>query len=150
MKKNHKGFTLLELLIAATIIGILAVFATISYRNSAADARVAEAKSKLDMVGWAVQRYKLDPSACLAINSQEKLTVENLAACGYLEKDVLEEDDYFLFQVCNGLDSLCPDDTYLACMSGKNNKLPNRYLSTHNYRYCADATGKPVETLGAE
>ena len=32
-------------MIAATIIGILAVFATVAYRNSASDARAASAKA---------------------------------------------------------------------------------------------------------
>ncbi len=152
MKHNRKGFTLIELLIAATIIGILAVFATVSYRNSAADTRVAGARSKLDVLAGAVQRFNLDPSACPAINTYSKLTVANLINCGYLEKALWNEtDEYFDFQICNESSSLCSSGpAYLACMTGISAKLPNHYLKDKGYRYCVDSAGKGVEQLGAE
>ncbi len=152
MIQNKKGFTLIELLIAATIIGILAVFATVAYRSSAADTRVAGAKSKLDVLATAVQRYKLDPAACPGIASSATLTVANLVNCGYLERSLfsVESDEYFTFQICgSSSSSLCSGSTYLACMSGNSSKLPKRYLSSSGYKYCIDTVGKPSETMGA-
>ena len=58
--KNKKGFTLVELLVAATIIGALAVFATINYRQSAAESRWVAAKARADMLWGAMQRFMLD------------------------------------------------------------------------------------------
>ena len=131
MHQNSKGFTLLELLIAATIIGILAVFATVSYRNSAADTRVAGAKAKLEVLANAVQRYNVDPTACQNITSSTQITMGGLGSCGLLESEIFRESDgYFVFQICNGSSaSLCKDTTYLACMSVDGDKLPGRYLA---------------------
>jgi len=58
--KNRKGFTLVELLVAATIIGALAVFATISYRQSAMESRWAAARARADMLWGAMQRFMTD------------------------------------------------------------------------------------------
>ena len=57
---NKRGFTLLELLIAATILGLLAVFATMSFRYSASDNRIAAAKIKTAQLAAAVQSFRLD------------------------------------------------------------------------------------------
>ncbi len=146
MNINAKGFTLLELLIAATIIGILAVMATVSFKNSAGDTRVAGAKSKLNALGMAVQRYKIDPRACPSIPNSSSLSISNLVNCGYLE-DTQWSDNYFSYSICAGGSSGCPSSSYLACMTGTNSKLPARYRGT--YRYCLDENGSPVETMGS-
>ena len=154
MLKKKQGFTLLELLIAATIIGILAVFATVSYRNTVADTRVAGARAKLDVLAGAVQRYRLDPSACPNITSSSALTITNLVNCGYLEKSLfsVETDEYFSFQICGAgaMSTICPSTAYLACMTGESAKLPGRYLKSKGYLYCLNQTGKPTERLGSE
>lgn len=152
MKKNNKGFTLLELLIAATIIGILAVFATVAYRESAAETRLAGAKAQAEALANAVQRYRMDPAACTLITSNSTLNISNLVNCGYLEKSFsyLLEDPYFSFEICAGGNSIiCPSSTYLACMSGKSEKLPNRYLAKQGYLYCFENSGSVLEIVGA-
>ncbi len=143
---NKKGFTLLELLIAATIVGILAVLATASFRSSAGETRVAGAKSKAEMLATAVQRYRMDPQACQFISSDSQLTVGNLVSCGYLEDLNFSNDAYFSFSICAS-GSGCPNASYLACMTGYNSKLPSRYLS--GYSYCLDEAGRAVETMGS-
>ena len=57
---NRAGFTLLELLIAAAIIGILALFATVSYRNSAAQTRVAQARAVTQSLAMGNYRAHID------------------------------------------------------------------------------------------
>lgn len=146
MNRSKRGFTLLELLIAATIIGILAVLSTVAFRSSAGETRVAGAKSKLEMLAMAVQRYKMDPKACSIITSNSSLTVSNLVSCGYLENLNFSGDSYFSFYICAS-GSGCPNASYLACMTGYNSKLPSRYLS--GYSYCLDEAGRAVETMGS-
>lgn len=137
MKKHNKGFTLLELLIAATIIGILAVFATVAFRNSAGETRVQGAKAKLNALGIAVQRFQLDPRAC----PDGYLSINSLVSCGYLEENNFN-DTYFSFYIC-AKESGCPRSSYLACMRGKSTKLPKQYRT--GYYYCLDEYGAPVE-----
>lgn len=152
MIKNRTGFTLIELLIAATIIGILAVFATIAYRNSAAQTRVAGAKAKADSLAWAVQRYKLDPVACLSITSNSNLTIANLINCGLLESGSSWTDEYFTYEICNGSGSNCSgsgvSSDALACMSGQSSKLPSQYLKSKGYWYCVGDVSGAKEHLG--
>ena len=169
--KNKKGFTLLELLIAATIIGILTVMATVSYRNSGADVRVAGAKARTDMLAGAVQRFRLDhPNVTMsgALNNLSGTTscsinattaTKMLIACDYLE-DGGWLDDYFIFYVCSGNetpDGDCKNQngsdvvgTPLACMKGRDHpRLPNHYHSSKGYIYCVSADSKG-ENLGSE
>lgn len=55
MKNNYKGFTLVELLVAATIIGFLAIVATTSFRNSAAETRWTQAKALTNQLASAAE-----------------------------------------------------------------------------------------------
>lgn len=57
-KKN--GFTLLELLITATLLSILAVFAMGSYRTSMFQARLEDYKNRTRAAAYAVQRYMVE------------------------------------------------------------------------------------------
>lgn len=57
---KQAGFTLLELLIAAAIIGILALFATVSYRNSTAQTRVAQARAVTQSLAMGNYRAHID------------------------------------------------------------------------------------------
>lgn len=146
-KKNNAGFTLLELLVAATIIGILAVFATVAYKNGAASTRAAGARAKADALAWAQQRYLLDPAACpLYVSTTNKITA--LEDCKLLERKVILNDDYFTFAVCE--DSSCSAaqnmQNPLACVFGKDNKkMPAKYAK--NYWYCVSETAH-TEHLG--
>ena len=57
---NQAGFTLLELLIAAAIIGILALLATVGYRNSIAQSRVAQARGVVQSLAMGNYRAHID------------------------------------------------------------------------------------------
>ncbi|NAW33275.1 prepilin-type N-terminal cleavage/methylation domain-containing protein [Halomonas alimentaria] len=55
---RHKGFTLIELMIAVAVIGILASIAYPSYQRYVQDARRTEAKSALLDVAGAMERCR--------------------------------------------------------------------------------------------
>lgn len=164
--KNNKGFTLLELLIAATIIGALAVFATISYRASEVEARIAAAKSKTEVLAGAVQRFELEfPHARLGNSDIANTTAtcpdgmaqtSNLSSTILISCDMLDNggwtNDYVKFTVCGTASNsgICKalGGTSGACMTGinTNSRVPDRYrwVSTtdNSYWYCVKSTGE--------
>ncbi|MBR2082654.1 MAG: prepilin-type N-terminal cleavage/methylation domain-containing protein [Elusimicrobiaceae bacterium] len=103
---NKKGFTLLELLIAAALIGVLAMFATQAFRSSASDVRVEDAKARALALAMAAQRYYIEypNSASFSTGESNALklfdipekqakcninassaSAQNLVDCGFLE-----------------------------------------------------------------
>lgn len=158
--KNNKGFTLLELLVAATIIGILAVFATTSYKNSAADARVAAAKTRTEALAGAVQRMRFEhPAFSMASGQIQDVSStatcsysvpSDLISCGFLGNNGWGLDTYMTYWVCYGKSGNCaasPVTDPLACMVSRGDaKMPARYGS--GYIYCVSAVDKK-ETLAA-
>lgn len=67
--KRAEGFTLLELLIAITIIGILSTIATLSYGTAQKKARDMRRKDDMRLVQQAFEQYYLDntsayPATC--------------------------------------------------------------------------------------
>ena len=98
---DQRGFTLLELLIAAAIIATLAVFATQSFRRSASEVRLQDAQARAKVVAMAAHRLMVEyPSASFSTNNmgrvsspnraqcvtnQTGLTLQTLIDCGYLD-----------------------------------------------------------------
>ena len=124
MLHTKQGFTLLELLIAAAIIGVLAVFATQSFRQTSSDIRAQNARANAKVIAMAVRMYELDhgdasvtsefsmpanpPSRGKEVTGEcdETGTVDlsTLINCGYLEyRDYLGKDFSFTYndgEVC--------------------------------------------------
>jgi prepilin-type N-terminal cleavage/methylation domain-containing protein len=161
---NNKGFTLLELLIAATIVGALAMYATISYRTSVFETRLAEAKVRTETVANAVQRFEMDyPGASLngtllntkkqpcPTNPKNANDAQDLVNCGYLEEGNWNTE-YFYIVPCgkNAQDSVCDDlmSDALACLQtdALNKKIPTQYSG---YLYCIGEINGPKERLSA-
>lgn len=100
--KKKDGFTLMELLIAAAILSALLVFATQSFRQSASDIRVEDAKVRAGAIAAAAQRLKIDyPNATFLLNENmgfvsgpretdtvgcdvTNVDLDRLVQCGYL------------------------------------------------------------------
>lgn len=157
---KDKGFTLVELLVAATIIGILAIFATNSYRNGVAESRWAQAKTNLEQLAAAVQRVKLDYPSVKFSNTEMSNTTSTtcrfypgvsgtfspavLIPCGYLEGGDWNSE-YFQYYVCDNRTSSPCKSGAVACVGFSSAaKVPDRYKS---YKYCYYARSGGVETL---
>lgn len=163
--KNNKGFTLLELLIAATIIGALAVLATVSYRASESDAHVAAARAKVEVLAGAAQRFALEYDHAKApigemgnlngigncnpasVTSSNNNPATILISCDFVDNGGWD-NPYFHFYVCGGTTDSCAGQNTgltspLACMKGKgHSRLTDQYQSGYWYCVSATATGE--------
>lgn len=159
---GKKGFTLTELLIAATISSILMILAVVEYRKSAAEAYWTQAKAMTDQLADAVQRFELaneqvefkcdvamknESSECPSYFARSGALYEPqvLIACNYVEKGMWDES-YFDYYICKnsasgGCSSVCEGaaTNALACVVPKcESKLSNNYK---NRRYCVFKNG---------
>jgi general secretion pathway protein G len=60
MVSNSKGFTLLEIVVALAVIGVLASIALPAYQNYQESARVKQAKEQIMMLSVKIAQYHLD------------------------------------------------------------------------------------------
>lgn len=153
MKKN--GFTMIELLIAAAIIGVLAVLSTSSYKNTLIKTRLEEGKTRTRVAADAAMRFQMDyPGHTF---SGDKLiymqsvggcatsdtSPAQLIQCGYLENRPWS-DGYFDIEICGAKkDGLCGDISkqaikYVACFSGHAGGKLDRCAGKSKFLFCVD------------
>jgi general secretion pathway protein G len=60
MQRKHRGFTLIEILIAMSILAILGTLVVTKFMGRTDDARITKAKSDIKTLESALQVYKLD------------------------------------------------------------------------------------------
>lgn len=80
MKKNNKGFTLIELIVVLVIVGILAAIAVPQYLGFAEKARAAEAINMLGAMKTAEEAYAFSNSSAMFYSSAPFLTSGSAAA----------------------------------------------------------------------
>ncbi|KKU82985.1 hypothetical protein A2973_03060 [Candidatus Gottesmanbacteria bacterium RIFCSPLOWO2_01_FULL_49_10] len=73
-----KGFTLIEVLVAATIIAVLVAIGMVSYGNINKRSRDSKRKSDLEQVRSALEMYRSDNNAYPAVNTGGFATAANL------------------------------------------------------------------------
>ena len=90
---NHKGFTLIELMIVVAIIGILAAVAIPQYQNYVARAQVAEGLSLASGAKTAVAEYFMINGTFPADNSTAGLSDAGTISGNYVDSVTVSVDD---------------------------------------------------------
>jgi len=85
MKKNKKGFTLIELMVAVTIIVLLSAVGMVSYRAANKKARDNKRRSSLEQVRAALEMYRSDNDQYPEGNSFDAM-VSTLVTNNYLSE----------------------------------------------------------------
>ena len=89
--RSARGFTLVELGVVVTIVGILAVIAVVGYRKMILNSKMTEAKTMVNAIRLAEEDYKAESGAYLNISSaycpsdgtqQKKYAWENPTCAG--------------------------------------------------------------------
>lgn len=103
VRRDTRGFTLLEILIVITILGILASLVAVKLMDRPGEARVLKAQMDIQSLETALKLYKLD-NAFYPTTEQglmalvEKPTTGRIPTKwregGYLEKEVLPKDPW--------------------------------------------------------
>jgi Tfp pilus assembly protein PilE len=160
----------LELLIAATILGLLAVVATVSFKNASADSHMAAARVKTNELMTALQQFRINhtlrvagtlldlpgsgPYACSYDLSNNEYQPTVLISCGYLDNGGWSGD--IQYEVCKANSVFCagsngsPINNPWVCMAGRDNsRLPDKYKWSKGYLYCANQT-TAKEKLGGQ
>jgi len=65
MKRNQKGFTLIELMIVIAIIGILAAIAVPNFRQARESAREKACYANIRVIQSAIEQYNMDHSGMI-------------------------------------------------------------------------------------
>jgi len=88
--KKKKGFTLVEMLVAATIAALLAAVGLVSYRTANRNARDARRKADLEQVRAAMELARIDNGAYPSGSTFEGV-VGGLVSDGYLSNANIED-----------------------------------------------------------
>ncbi len=114
MNRVEKGFTLLEILIVITILGILASLVAVRVMDRPGEARTTKAELDIQTLESALKLFKLDNGFYPSTDQGLRALVEpptvgrmprNWREGGYLEKEVVPKDPWgndYLYQ-CPGI-----------------------------------------------
>ncbi len=114
MIRKNAGFTLIEILIVITILGILASLVAVNVMNRPSEARIMKAKLDIRTLENALKLFKLDNGFYPSTEQGLKALVEKPTAGripkhwrkgGYLEKGVVPKDpwDRDYYYMCPGI-----------------------------------------------
>ena len=118
MKRDASGFTIIELMIVATIIGILATLALPTYHHSILKAREVALKQSLYTMRDVIDQYKADttiyPPALEELVEKgylRRIPVDPFTKAADTWQEILDDDDSGIFDVHSGSDLVASDGT---------------------------------------
>jgi general secretion pathway protein G len=105
-KKNHKGFTLLELLVVMVIIGLLVSYVAPNYFSQLGKSEVKVARAQISALTKALDAYRLDvghyPPQEIGLNALNTAFPEELNWRGpYLQKAIPQDPwgNNYIYQI---------------------------------------------------
>jgi len=90
MSMGRKGYTLLELLIAAALVAVLTMFATQTFRRTSWDIKLENAKRSADTIAVAAYRHKI------AYPDDTNVSISKLIERGFLDTRNYTPDGFSL------------------------------------------------------
>ena len=104
MKRNH-GFTLIEVLVVATIIGVLTSIAVVSYQKANKNAHDARRKTDLEQIRAALEMYRSDNADSEYPDTSGCIEIKDLPLSDYLDPvptDPRDDSQYQYKKTDNG------------------------------------------------
>ena len=129
MNHTKKGFTLIEILVAVTIVAVLSIIGVVSYSSINKRSRDAKRKSDLEQVRSALEMYRADNGSYPSVNASNLQTADNLTALVPDYVPQLPSDPkysssnpsagpFYYYQPTNGVDSGGTTLYYGYCICG--------------------------------
>ena len=103
---NNKAFTLIEVLVVATIIAVLVTIASVSFANSQKRSRDSRRKADLETMRQALVLYRQD-EGIYNISGGFQATVSRLYTAGYLTANTIADPK-----------DLAPYEYGMSCITG--------------------------------
>lgn len=141
--KNKKGFSLIEILVVATIIGLLAAGAAVSYSQFAKQSRDARRKADLEQIRAALEMYRSNSTTSI----YPDITIDCSSTGGITDDSIPAT---YLSKIPR--DPKCPTTSYFYSQTGSNYTIGAYLESTGDSscqagcgdycNYCLDAYGQ--------
>ena len=131
-----KGFTLIEMLVVVSLIGILAAIALVSFSSVQKQARDTTRKSDLKQYQTAIESYSSKNngnylvSVATSLSSGTVCTALNIGTCPPDPKDISPLTYRYIsdgvnYVIWGGLETKTPTVYWVGCSNGKNGESPS-------------------------